>query len=206
MPNQAERLITGVNVREYFQDILAGTVTRQSVPVQEETVVYLANLLASFVRAEQLYERTPDGMFIRPLADLYGDAVNARSGDEAFRAMQRLGDLALFVSGLFSRSLGRSLVDVDYYIAMGGNAYACLADSERAMRTRRALRAVFTDLAGRFAELVDVLAEVGETGHLQTGNDVLRLYEIWLASGSPRAAARLRQLGIEPVRSQRRTH
>jgi hypothetical protein len=162
MPKQAERLITGVNVREYFQDMLAGTVTRQSVPVQEETVVYLANLLANFVRAEQLYERTPDGVFIRPLADLYGDAVNARSGDEAFRAMQRLGDLSLFVSGLFSRSLGRSLVDV--------------------------------------------LAEVGETGGLQTGNDILRLYEIWLATGSPSAAARLRQLGIEPVRSQRRTH
>lgn len=206
MPKQAEGLITGVNVREYFQDMLAGTVTRQSVPVQEETVVYLANLLANFVRAEQLYERTPDGVFIRPLADLYGDAVNARSGDEAFRAMQRLGDLSLFVSGLFSRSLARSLVDVDYYIAMGGNAYACLADSERATRTRRALRAVFIDLAGCFAELVDVLAEVSESGRLQTGNDVLRLYEIWLATGSPRTAARLRQLGIEPVRSQRRTH
>lgn len=206
MQKQAERLITGVNVREYFQGMLVETVTRQSVPVQEETIMYLANLLANFIRAEHLYDRTPDGIMIRPLAELYGEAVNARSAEGAHRALQRLGDLALFVSGLYSHSLGRSLVDVDYYIAMGGNAYACLADSGRVARTRRALRAVFADLAQCFAALVDVLAEVGETGNLHTGNDVLRLYEIWLASGSPRAAARLRALGINPMRSQRRTH
>lgn len=206
MTNQQAGLITGIDVREYFQGMLAETIDRQCVPVQDETILYLANLLANFARAEHLFEQTPDGVMIRPLADLYGDAVHARSSEEAYRALQRLGDLALFVSGLFSHSLGRSLVDVDYYIAMGGNAYACLAGSERVARSRRALRVVFAELAGRFAALVDVLAEVGESGNLQTGNDILRLYEIWLASGSPRAAARLRQLGIDPVRSQGHTH
>jgi hypothetical protein len=33
-----------------------------------------------------------------------------------------------------------------------------------------------------------------------TDADVLRLYEEWLASGSPRAAERLRALGVVPVR------
>lgn len=206
MTNQPAGLITGVDVREYFQGMLVETIDRQSVPVREETILYLANLLANFSRSEQLFEHTADGVMIRPLAELYGEAVNARSREEAQRALQRLGDLALFISGLFSHSLGRSLVDVDYYIAMGGNAYACLAGSERVARRRRALQIVFADLAGCFAAVVDVLAEVGETGNLCTGNDILRLYEIWLASGSPRAAARLRQLGIEPVPSRRRTH
>jgi hypothetical protein len=206
MQTRDAELITGVDVRAYFQGMLADAVARQGLTVQDETVLYLANLLANFVRAEQLYDRTPDGVMIRPLAYLYGDAVNARTREEEFRALQRLGDLALFVTGLFAHSLGRSLVDVDYYIAMGGNAYACLADSDRLSSTRRALRAVFGELAQRFTDLVDVLAEVGETGSLYTSNDILRLYEIWLASGSPRAAARLRQLGIEPVPSQRRPH
>lgn len=206
MQTRDGELITGVDVRGYFHAMLEDTVTRQGVAVQDETVLYLANLLATFVRAEQLYDRTPDGVMIRPLAYLYGDAVNARTREEEFRALQRLGDLALFVTGLFAHSLGRSLVDVDYYIAMGGNAYACLAASGRLSSSRRALRAVFGELAQRFKDLVDVLAEVGEIGSLHTSNDILRLYEIWLASGSPRAAARLRQLGIDPVPSQRRAH
>ena len=206
MANRTEQLITGVDVREYFQGALTEALDRQCVPVQDETVLYLTNLLASFVRSEQLYDHTPDGVMIRPLVALYGDAVNARSVEEEYRALQRLGDLALFVSGLFAHSLGRSLVDVDYYIAMGGNAYASIAGSERLSRTRRTLRAVFSELAERFVAVVDVLAEVGEAGNLQTSHDILRLYEIWLASGSPRAAARLRQLGIDPVPAHRRTH
>ena len=206
MANGAGRLITAVDVREYFQNVLTEVLDRQSVPVQEETVLYLTNLLTGFVRSEQLYDQTPDGVMIRPLVSLYGDAVNARTAEEEYRALQRLGDLALFVSGLYAHSLGRSLVDVDYYIAMGGNAYASIAGSDRLSRTRRALRAVYSELAQRFVAVVDVLAEVGETGNLHTSHDILRVYEIWLASGSPRAAARLRQLGIEPVPAHRRTH
>jgi len=38
--------------------------------------------------------------------------------------MQRLGDTALFIAGVFADSLNRKLVDVDYYVAMGGTAYA----------------------------------------------------------------------------------
>lgn len=206
MTNQPAGLITGVDVREYFHGMLAGIVDRHSVPVQEETILYLSNMLANFARSEHLFDHTPDGVMIRPLAELYGEAVHARSHEEARRALQRLGDLALFISGLYAHSLGRSLVDVDYYIAMGGNAYACLADSGHVARTRRGLHIVFVDLAARFAAVVDVLAEVGETGSLNSGHDILRLYEIWLASGSPRAAARLRGLGIDPVPSRRSTH
>jgi hypothetical protein len=206
MASPTGQLITEVDVREYFQNVLTQVLDRQSVPVRDETVLYLTNLLAGFVRSEQLYDQTPDGIMIRPLVALYGEAVNARTVEEEYRALQRLGDLALFVSGLFAHSLSRSLVDVDYYIAMGGNAYASIASSERLSRTRRTLRAVFSELAERFVAVVDVLAEVGEAGNLHTSHDILRLYEIWLASGSPRAAARLRQLGIEPVRAQRRSH
>ncbi|MBI1732412.1 MAG: hypothetical protein HYR49_06545 [Gammaproteobacteria bacterium] len=137
MADHAHALMMDTDVRGYFYGLLTEKLGRQNIPVREETIAYLTNLLARFVRAEQLYERTPDGMMIPPLAALYGDAVHAGSREEGFRALQRLGDLALFVSGLFVHSLGRSLVDVDYYIAMGGNAYAFLAESGRLSHSRR---------------------------------------------------------------------
>ena len=44
-------------------------------------------------------------------------------------AGQRLGDVSLFIAGFFARSFARKLIDVDYHIAMGGNAYSSLADT-----------------------------------------------------------------------------
>ena len=61
--------------------------------------------------------------------------------------------------------------------------------------------AVFRELAGKFVAFVDVLGEVGETMHQREQRTLLRLYELWLRTGSPRLARRLRDLGIEPNRT-----
>mgnify|MGYP002137355912 CR=1 FL=1 len=37
--------------------------------------------------------------------------------------MRAMGDFSLYIAGFFSDSLKRKLVDVDYYIGMGGAAY-----------------------------------------------------------------------------------
>jgi hypothetical protein len=78
---------------------------------------------------------------------------------------------------------------------MGGRAYGTLADTLRAP----ALPEVFAELAKKFQRLVDVLNEVAETAHVHSDKDVLRLYEIWLKTGSPRAHGILRRLGVAPI-------
>ena len=47
--------------------------------------------------------------------------------------------------------------------------------------------------------LVDVLNDVAEMAHTHTDRDILRLYEIWLKTGSPRAFAILQRLGVAAV-------
>lgn len=206
MSDSTGRLITDVSVDEYFSRAVHAAVQNRDTPISGETSVYLGHLLTRFLNTEHLYDATPDGMAIRPLAMLYGDAMQAPSLEARISGLRRLGDVALFIAGLFSHSLGRSLVDVDYYIAMGGNAYGCIADNGHRHRHARRLREVFLELAGRFTECMDVLADVGESSGLHNDTDVLRLYEIWLGSGSTRAAQKLRALGIEPVSLQRRQH
>ena len=61
----------------------------------------------------------------------------------------------------------------------------------------RAWGAVFAELAEKFREFVDVLAEIRDSGSA-AALDVLRLYEVWLRTGSQRAARLLREHGIEP--------
>ena len=199
-------VLTELDARKFFQDAIRSAMTNQQVHAQDETLCYLVNLLTGYIRSDQLFEAGVDGLFIKPLALLYGDALQAPRARERDVSLRRLGDLALFISGLFSSSLNRSLVDVDYYIHMGGNAYGFLADSPRTVRETKALRIAFMELSKRFAAFADVLAEVSESGPLHNSSDIMRLYELWQATGSRRIAKKLRSVGIEPITARNHMH
>jgi ClpP class serine protease len=79
---------------------------------------------------------------------------------------------------------------------MGGRAYGTLADGLARGRRQVAAR-VYAELAAKFLPLVDALGEISDAARRYTQADILRLYEIWLKTGSPRARGLLRQLGIE---------
>jgi hypothetical protein len=48
--------------------------------------------------------------------------------------------------------------------------------------------------------LVDALNEVSEMSYCHTDADILRLYEIWMKTGSRRAQGLLKRLGVQPVK------
>jgi hypothetical protein len=191
-------LIIETSLPQYFHESLHGALSRQQLEAQPETVSYLVNLLVSFLHTERLYESSGDGLEFRPLALRYADTLQALGPELRARALRNLGDVALFVAGVFAESLNRKLVDVDYYAAMGGSAYARLADSLRASESGRSFSGLFGELAAKFTGFADVLGEVAEHPEVRQHRDVLRLYDRWLKTGSRRAAARLRALGIEP--------
>jgi hypothetical protein len=138
---------------------------------------------------------------IKPLALTYGEALNENSALERTRLLQKLGDTALFIAGVFSDSLKTKLVDVDYYIAMGGSAYSSLSDAMRGYRAVSRAAFLFEELTQKFTDFVDVLNEVSQRSNLSSDADVLRLYEVWIRTGSKRARTRLRSLGIERLES-----
>ena len=196
-----EQLITETSLQEYFQTSVSDALENQNVEAGADTVHYVVNLLTSFSRAEALFERTPDGVMIRPLALLYAEAVEGPTVEERSRALRRLGDVALFISGVFAQSLNRRVVDIDYYVSMGGSAYGHLSETMRATNRGKALSGMFHELASKFVAFVDVLGEVSEASSCKNDIDVLRQYEIWLRTGSARAAGRLRAVGIHPSRT-----
>jgi hypothetical protein len=193
------RLIVDTNVREFFQGLVNDAVANQHVETTEETLYYVVNLLVAFSDSRVLYEQTADGLQIKPLAFLYGEALEASSDNERNHALRQLGDLALFISGIFTDSLNRKPVDVDYYIAMGGNAYGYLSDVTQNTSRWQAFSEIFDELGNKFPAFVDVLGEVSENTHLRSDTDIMRLYEVWARTGSKRSENKLRRLGIEPV-------
>lgn len=197
MTEQASDLqvVAVANLREYFRDALDAALTHQQVAVEAQTQHYVVNLLTLFARSEVLYDQTPDGARIKPLVVMLTEALQAPTETERQAALQRMGDVSLFIAGFFAPSFARKIIDIDYHIAMGGRAYGTLAQSLG--RGRRAvLGTVFAELAGKFQPLVDALNEISETAYRHSQRDVLRLYELWIKTGSARARRLLQGLGV----------
>jgi hypothetical protein len=139
---------------------------------------------------------------------MLADALEAPTAAARQRGLQRLGDVSLFVAGFFARSFARKLIDIDYHIAMGGNAYSSLADTMQRSLSGRCVAPVYAQLAQKFQRLVDALNEVSEMSYRHTDADILRLYEVWMKTGSQRAHGLLNKLGVQPVKQAgfRREH
>ncbi len=127
-------LVAVSSLREFFRDAFHTASQHQHLDIDEQAEQYVVNLLTMFSRADALYERTPDGLRIKPLAHMLADALEAPSASARQRGLQRLGDVSL------------------------------------------------SDMSYRYSDA-----------------DILRLYEIWMKTGSPRARGLLRQLGVQPV-------
>ena len=131
------------------------------------------------------------------------DALASRTENERDERFQRLGDVALFVAGFFARSFARKAIDVDYYIAMGGNAYGTLSNAMRGSSRPHVFCDIFDELARKFQRFVDVLNEIADSAHVHSNSDIMHLYDLYLRTGSPRAATKLRELGVIPLASSR---
>lgn len=196
----ASRVVPVADLREYFHDALQGALERQRLEVEDQTEHYVVNLLTLFARSDALYDRAPGadrGARLKPLVVMLAEALEAPSTADRHRGLQRLGDVSLFIAGFFAQSFARKLIDVDYHIAMGGRAYSTLADCLARTRSR-VLGQVFAELAAKFQPLVDALNDVSETAYQHTDKDILRLYELWVKTGSKRSFEILKRLGVNP--------
>ena len=195
-------LIPVANLKEFFRDSLRGAFAKQHLEVEAQTEHYIVNLLTLFARSEALFERTAEGTRLKPLVVMLSEAMEASSPQDRQRGLQRLGDVSLFVAGFFAQGFARKLVDIDYHIAIGGSAYGTLAEA-LARGPRRVLGAVFSELAHKFQPLVDSLNELAESAYRHSDRDILRLYEIWLKTGSARSYKILERLGVHPTAGAR---
>jgi len=191
------------SLREFFKDSVSAAMAANQVAVDHDTEHYVVNLLTLFARAEAFHDPQDSSPRQRPLALMLADALDAATAAERVFGLQRLGDVSLFVAGFFADSLQESVVDIDYYVSMGGGAYSTLSAHTRGTLRGRAFGAVFAELGEKFQPLVDVLNDVRDQAVATSDADVLRLYDVWLKTGSQRAARLLRETGVLPLDAAR---
>ncbi len=178
------------DLRDFFRKEVSKALETLKVETSDMTTFYLVNLLAEFGDTDELYDEAD-----RPLALIYAKAME-KTGPDRFRILKKLGDFALYMSGYFPDSLKGKAVDVDYYIAMGSNAYGTVSNILRTQPRGDVFGPVFTDLSGKFPSYVDVLAEVSDSTTQASEPDLMRIYEIWVRTKSKRCESLLRRMGM----------
>jgi hypothetical protein len=168
-----------LSVDGFFHELVVEALGQQNLSASESTECYLVGLLREFATA--------------PITDQPLALVLARAQEpsDRVRALKEVGDTSLYVSGFFSESLKRRIVQPDYYLQLGESAYRELAHRLRTSSVAE----IYEELAHKFPRFVDVLGSVREQIDLW-GADVCRLYEAWLATRSDWIEARLRALGV----------
>jgi hypothetical protein len=184
----ADALLRSESPTEFFRELVEAAMQNQRVSAHELTSFYVVNLLTGFVHGDT----RADG---EPLGPRLARALQT-AGVTQRHSLRKVGDESLFISGFFSDSFNRGLVDIDYYIHLGERAYRSLAH-----HADPSLSDVFDELSDKFTTFVDVLGEVSERTSLSSNSDVLRLYEKWLRTRSRRSGDLLAARGIVPNRS-----
>jgi hypothetical protein len=185
-----ESLVHAQSPLEFFKEQVEAACERQHLRPQPLTSYYVVSLLSEGVHlhrsatADALGSDEPLGLKL--LRALHTGGSLQRLG------LKQVGDASLFISGFFSDSLRHSLVDVDYYVSLGGYAYRSLVTNDDT------LSPIFAELSEKFVAFVDVLSEVSARTSLTSDADLLRLYEKWVRTGSKRNGDLLAERGIVP--------
>jgi hypothetical protein len=172
-------LIEATSLKAYFHEELNGILDRLHQDLSDDTRAYMVNLLHQFSRSDQFYEWYEERVTLRPLAMLYGEALHARNLHERRQMLRRLGDIALFIAGLFGPSLERKCVGVEYYINMGGSAYDWLSDSLSATRDRSLQAQTFREMALNFEEMVMALDALAACSGMRGNPEFNAIKEQW---------------------------
>ncbi|MCK6596905.1 MAG: hypothetical protein L6Q37_00960 [Bdellovibrionaceae bacterium] len=191
-----ESLSLLLSPKDYFVDMVEDGLHHRKIKSDHLVKQYLVDLLLFYLSAENLFEKEKldESGKKRPqtLAELYLIAINS---DVVARIdlLKKLADKALYVSGFFGDSFARKIIDVDYYVSMGENAYGELSYAIEKQDPRRKVYSIFSK---NFSEYVDLLSYISHKSMISNNQSLLRLYDNYLKTGSEVAKEKLLEMGI----------
>lgn len=139
-------ILTDTAATALWHDLVREAEQRGHAPLDADLESYLVFLLMRHLRDAQLGDRVMALDYLLALQ---------RRGTQRGQELRDVGDRCLLIAGLYPHQAEQRLVSLDYFIALGANAY-----SELASRTRSAVGALYEHLAIAFARLVRVLVEL----------------------------------------------
>jgi hypothetical protein len=179
---------------QHFAELLKEACEYRRFKISASSETYILKLLNHYIDSRNLFspfisetvEKAPD-----TFAELY---LTALSCDEPKNReyMKILADKALYLSGFFGDSLQRKSVDIDYYKGIGASAYSNLAAWTKEETTAN----VYSNFSKKFDGFADLLSYISDKSALQSEQNILKLYEYYIKTGSDLARDKLTELGV----------
>ena len=167
---------------EFFREKVSTSIQALHIKASPQAEFYLVNLLTTFSQSENLFDRNEKGEVVESaLATCFLEGLS-RVSNEKIPLLKKTGDIALYIAGFFADSLFRKIINIDYYVQMGGCAYSSVSQLIE-KNPGRALGELFEELAINFIPFMDVISEVADTSGIKTDQNLLKLYEKWLKTG-----------------------
>ncbi len=189
---------------DYFNEVVRDAMAQRKVKTSPLAETYLVQLLEHFVSVDNLFDgdQNEGSKSQTPLAEMFLKAANSPAHVRV-ELLKKLGDTSLYISGFFGDSLNRKVVDIDYYAGMGGTAYQNLS----AVVKEESSRLIFQELSTKFLEFVDILTFISTKTLLQTNQNLLRLYDRYITTGSQFAKEQLLEQGLlTPVTGTKKSY
>lgn len=175
---------------DFFQEMVEEAFVDRRIDAKPLTKKYITELLLFYVFSSNLFDQVEERS--ETMAEKLLKAVGHPEPRLRAESLRKVGDTALYVSGFFGDSFKRKIIDIDYYVDIGGSAYGSLASQE----TTNLYSPVFKDLSERFTDFVDVLTYMSQQSSLQSDHDLLRLYDRYVMTGSKLAEEKLEAEGL----------
>lgn len=182
---------------EHFSEVVKEACQNRQIKAQPAVEVYLVQLLQYYLDSKNLYRSSHEDSSEKPpetFAEMYLQAINAENNKKK-ELMRTLADRSLYLTGFFGDSLQRKTVDIEYFAEIGSAAYSNL----HAWTKEDSLSYVYKTFSKRFMDFVEVLNYISEKSLVQSDQNVLRLYDRYLRTGSQLAREKLNELGVVTI-------
>lgn len=189
------RLAIVPKISDFFSSEIETISRKHGLSLEPVVVNYLAELLSKFsttnelklkLSPEQTTDLTPTQFWI---------AIQSMPLSKQYSALQFLGDYSLFTTGFFNEHIKNSILDMDYFQALGGQAYYRAGEIRESIAAERALN-IFFSLAESFKNLSEVVSELYDRTLLNDSEGTLKLFGRYQESGSHRLARLLMESGV----------
>ena len=194
MSNSSIKNLDYDSTRKYFQNLIQEGMENRGIETEFVVKTYLASLLERYIDVRNLFIEEETGkMSSQTLAEMFLKANN--TSDKSLRKdmLKRAAETSLYISGFFAESLNKKIIDIDYYIHMGGCAYSALADI---IGNSSDVSNVYVECAERFLSFVEVLSYIKERSFINNDENILSIYEHYLRTGSELAHKKLLKKGV----------
>ena len=178
---------TFADLRGWFRERLEAALGDRRVGAGEATRAYLVDLLARMGLGQ-------DESLSQPLAFQLAEAHSAEREIERFRRYRALGDEALYLRGFCAEHLDHRGITTEYVRTLGEAAYDHAGELALGGASE-----VYRELARKFEPFADALDDVREGTAMRTPRDIVRLYDKWTRTHSPKIAERLSAEGVFPT-------